>query len=139
MPPQGPIRWHHLSEVDTDREAYVLWTRTGGEVVADLSTHLDPSMDWAAIEPHRGHYRFVDTTGIPVRAAGTILVPADHVVSFDWLSDLNASGSVDVSDLLIMLEQWGDCDNLPATCHSDLNGDGLVEVDDLLQLLDEWS
>lgn len=48
--------------------------------------------------------------------------------------DFNGDGLVNVSDLLIMLSEWGDC----ATCQADLNGDGTVDVLDLLQLLHAW-
>ncbi|MEE2906419.1 MAG: hypothetical protein VX527_01160 [Planctomycetota bacterium] len=139
MPSQGPVRWHHLSEPEGDREVYVLWTRTGTEVVVDLSEHLDEDTNWVAVEPHRGHYRFVETSAIPVRQAATMLVPSDHIEQFDWLSDLDENGLVDVSDLLAMLESWSDCPDLPESCHADLNGDGSVNVDDLLRLLEDWN
>ncbi len=50
------------------------------------------------------------------------------------LGDLNGDGVVDVSDLLILLGEWGPCDDCPA----DLNGDGVVDVSDLLILLGNW-
>jgi hypothetical protein len=138
MPPQGIVRWHYLVEPDGDREAYVLWTRTGDEVVVDLSAFLDSSIDWIAVEPHRGHYRFIDSTDVPVRAAGTILLPSEDLEQFPWLPDLDENGTIDITDLLAILESWGDCPVLPETCHADLNGDGIVAIDDLLQLLDNW-
>jgi glucose/arabinose dehydrogenase len=48
--------------------------------------------------------------------------------------DLNGDGSVDVLDLLQLLDAWGACPG----CSEDLNGDGVVDVLDLLQLLDAW-
>ncbi len=48
--------------------------------------------------------------------------------------DLNGNGEVDVSDLLILLSDWGSC----AGCPADLNGDGVVDVSDLLILLGAW-
>lgn len=51
--------------------------------------------------------------------------------------DLNLDGVVDVSDLLILLNVWGLCDD-PNNCPSDLNGDGSVDVSDLLILLGSW-
>jgi hypothetical protein len=48
--------------------------------------------------------------------------------------DLNNDGLVDVSDLLILLGEWGACPD----CASDLNGDGVVDVSDLLALLGLW-
>ena len=49
------------------------------------------------------------------------------------LGDLDSDCIVGVSDLLILLAEWGQCDS-PA----DLNGDGIVGVKDLLILLGNW-
>ena len=51
--------------------------------------------------------------------------------------DVNGDGVVNVSDLLIMISQWGQC---PASgsCDSDVNGDGYVSVTDLLIAIANW-
>jgi hypothetical protein len=49
-------------------------------------------------------------------------------------ADLTGDGSVDVSDLLVLLGAWGACSG----CASDLNGDGFVDVSDLLMLFAAW-
>ncbi len=49
--------------------------------------------------------------------------------------DLNSDGVVDVSDLLILLGDWGACSG---ACPGDLNDDGVVDVSDLLILLGNW-
>ncbi len=51
------------------------------------------------------------------------------------VGDINNSGSVDVFDLLLLLEGWGSC---PAPCLPDLNNSGAVDVFDLLLLLENW-
>ncbi len=51
--------------------------------------------------------------------------------------DLNGDGVVNVLDLLILLENWGQCDNT-RDCPADLNDDGIVNVMDLLILLENW-
>lgn len=61
-------------------------------------------------------------------AAATLLGPIQPK-----LGDLDNSGGVDVSDLLILLASWG----LTHTS-ADLNGDGTVDVSDLLILLSNW-
>ncbi len=52
-------------------------------------------------------------------------------------SDLNCDGTVDVSDLLILLAAWGSCDDA-SNCPADLDGNGVVDVSDLLILLANW-
>jgi hypothetical protein len=51
--------------------------------------------------------------------------------------DINGDGVVDVLDLLILLDEWGPCEN-PGDCPADLNCNGIVEVLDLLILVDNW-
>ncbi len=52
-------------------------------------------------------------------------------------ADLNGDGVVDVSDLLILLSNWGPCPR-GDTCLGDINKDGVVNVSDLLILLGNW-
>ncbi len=61
---------------------------------------------------------------LPVECGGENPCPAD----------LTRSGTVDVFDLLQLLNAWGACTD----CPEDLNSDGAVDVFDLLQLLDSW-
>lgn len=48
-------------------------------------------------------------------------------------ADLTGDGSVTVSDLLIVLSNWGSLDG-----PGDLTGDGIVDLDDLLEVLAAW-
>jgi hypothetical protein len=52
-------------------------------------------------------------------------------------ADLNCDGAVNVADLLILFDSWGDCAD-PEDCPADLNSDGVVNVADLLILFDNW-
>lgn len=52
-------------------------------------------------------------------------------------ADLNCDGVVDVSDLLMLLGNWGNCPR-SGDCVGDINGDGIVDVSDLLLLLGSW-
>ena len=49
--------------------------------------------------------------------------------------DINEDGTVGVNDLLILLADWGKCDD----CAADLDGNGVVDVNDLLMLLANWT
>ena len=48
--------------------------------------------------------------------------------------DLDADGSIGVSDLLSLLADWGPCEG----CPGDFDGDGTVGLSDLLALLANW-
>ena len=48
--------------------------------------------------------------------------------------DIDGDGVVSVSDLLLLLADWGDC----SCCPSDVNGDGLVDISDLLAIIAAW-
>lgn len=52
-------------------------------------------------------------------------------------ADLDGDGSVGVKDLLILLGDWGPCDDC-TDCPADLDGDCTVGVKDLLILLGNW-
>jgi hypothetical protein len=47
--------------------------------------------------------------------------------------DADDSGVVDVGDLLIVIDQWGQTDSL-----ADINQDGIVDVSDLLMIVGNW-
>jgi hypothetical protein len=49
--------------------------------------------------------------------------------------DVNGDGLVNVSDLLAVIDAWGECG---FSCPEDLNGDGLVDVVDLLAVIGAW-
>lgn len=51
-------------------------------------------------------------------------------------ADVNASGAVNVADLLSVISTWGACTGLP--CGGDVNMDGQVNVADLLAVISNW-
>ena len=51
--------------------------------------------------------------------------------------DVNGDGVVNISDLLIMISQWGQCPD-PSNCTADVNGDGYVNITDLLIAIGNW-
>lgn len=54
------------------------------------------------------------------------------------LADFNTDGSVNSTDLGILLGSWGPCPAPPAQCAADLNRDGAVTGADLALLLGGW-
>ena len=48
----------------------------------------------------------------------------------------DGNGVIDVSDLLVLLANWGPCPT--GSCAADLNDDGSIDVSDLLMLLGNW-
>ncbi len=62
----------------------------------------------------------------------------EFTVEVDELpGDLNHDGQVGITDLLILLSQWGPCPP-KGQCPADLNDDGSVGILDLLILLANW-
>ena len=51
-------------------------------------------------------------------------------------TDLTGNGTVEVDDLLGIINSWGNC---AAPCPADINGNGVVDVDDLLAVLNDWT
>ncbi len=52
----------------------------------------------------------------------------------DCPTDIDGSGTTDVSDLLAMIGDWGACSG----CATDINDDGVVNVSDLLEAIGAW-
>ena len=48
-------------------------------------------------------------------------------------ADINGDNNVNVSDLLVVIDQWGQSDS-----HADITGDGVVDVSDLLEVVGNW-
>jgi hypothetical protein len=49
-------------------------------------------------------------------------------------ADLNGDSTVDVLDLLVVIQEWGDCTG----CSADIDGNGTVDVIDLLEVIAAW-
>ncbi|MCH2154245.1 MAG: dockerin type I domain-containing protein, partial [Phycisphaerales bacterium] len=56
-----------------------------------------------------------------------------------WPGDVNYDFKVDITDLLAIIERWGDqCDG-EEDCTADQDGDGTIGIGDLLIVLENWS
>ena len=53
-------------------------------------------------------------------------------------ADTNLDLTVNVADLLGIINSWGACPALPAACPADITQDGMVNVADLLQAISAW-
>ena len=53
--------------------------------------------------------------------------------------DVDLNGVVDVDDLLMLINAWGQCPAPPEACPADLDGNLVVDVDDLLMVVNKWS
>lgn len=73
---------------------------------------------------------YLDDEGQLFYAAGDFFISA-------IIGDLDNDGSVGTSDLLLLLSDWGPCDDCEA-CPSDLDHDCQVGLSDLLALLANW-
>jgi hypothetical protein len=63
-------------------------------------------------------------------------------ISIECPADVDASGAVDVDDLLAIISAWGRCPAPPATCPANVINSGTsagrVDVDDLLAVISAW-
>ena len=51
------------------------------------------------------------------------------------LGDVNCDGVVNVTDVLAIVSEWGDC---ALVCNEDIVPDGTINVSDLLQVIGNW-
>ena len=66
---------------------------------------------------------------------GTVYVIAGTVAP--PIGDLDGDGHVGITDFLLLLAEWGPCDDCGA-CAADLDGDCVVGITDFLMLLANW-
>ena len=57
--------------------------------------------------------------------------------SFLCMGDIDANGTVSVSDILRLIADFGQCNGIDS-CFSDLNEDEQVNISDLLILISNW-
>ncbi len=74
-------------------------------------------------------------------AVGQSILPialVDLSLTTSCAGDVVASGVVDVTDLLLVIGNWGACPPEPECCAGNTNADAVVNVTDLLQVIGDW-
>ncbi|HRQ76454.1 MAG TPA: vanadium-dependent haloperoxidase [Phycisphaerales bacterium] len=111
------------------------------DLTLQWGTYFDASDQSARSRIYGGIHPYVDD--FPARRMGHQLGAIVFAKALEYFNDgtvfcphdINASGAVDVQDLLMLLGSWGAC---PGLCPADLNKDAVVDVLDLLMLLGSW-
>ena len=102
--------------------------------------------DWAALQ-----YKPVDE-GVPLAGGLPANPPIELTIAEiemlykslpgpPCLADVTGDQTVNVDDLLAVINGWGECDRPPVNCAADiapLPVDGIVNVDDLLKVINGW-
>jgi hypothetical protein len=86
---------------------------------------------------HFGHSDTNTTSSTDPNDAALLFTLFDNI-HLSRLADVNGDGTVDVDDLLDVINSWGPCPSPPSTCDADVTDDGTVDVDDLLMLINDW-
>ena len=105
------------------------WFDGGGIWTSHTMTSGDSTLVGVAGQPAIG-WSTGDVSGETWTLLGGILVEGDASQP-NCAGDYNDTGTVDVEDLLILLDGWG-------TETGDLNDDGLTDIEDLLILIGNW-
>lgn len=128
-----------MGEVWGEEIVAAMWSGTA-ESWEDLSLALPPNV-WEYIGA-RGIWSD-DTTIYVVGLAKRIGVPGTQALL--WTrpikalcpADITGDGTVNVSDLLAVINAWGPCPK-GGVCPADITGDGTVNVSDLLAVINAW-
>ena len=81
--------------------------------------------------------------GVQVLRRGSQLLVVADSTELERLADIDGNSSVNVSDLLAVINAWGPCGN-PNNCPADIAppgppvGDDSVNVSDLLAVINAW-
>jgi len=79
------------------------------------------------------------TVGAPDQNTPTLINAGRQYIYYGSSEcDLDCNRLVNVSDLLRLINAWGECPS-DGSCWADFGGDGMVAVNDLLHLITNWS
>jgi len=117
---------------NTPDQIYGDWTDNGGNTIEDVCTTIGA----CCVDFSDGCYNVSELTCLA--GSGTWLGPKTVCDDGECKSpiceaDIDGNGSVDVGDLLAVIDAWGQVHS-PA----DVNQDGIVDVSDLLMVVGNW-
>ncbi|MCH8259857.1 MAG: hypothetical protein IIC46_06595 [Planctomycetes bacterium] len=101
-------------------------------VMTDLNELVPPEFEIDSANAINNTGQITGTAIVPTGIAAVLLTPIEPPPG-----DLDGDCAVGVSDLLMLLANWGPCKNCD-DCRADLDGDCSVGVKDLLILLGNW-
>jgi hypothetical protein len=89
----------------------------------------------------------LDGGGAPGLSGGAFAIvggfwPASITTAPECFADITGNSTVDVDDLLAVINAWGTCPTPPELCPADISppgfGNGVVDIDDLLIIINAW-
>ena len=136
--------WCQTEFADVGEVIFSALDESGGVLTSQSTGALNtPNLAWHPFEvsiqvPGNAATWRVELRGTRVTGTFVNVFYDSMLLSFGVVGDLNFDGSVDGSDLGLLLASWGACPG-GAVCLADLNGDGTVDGSDLGLLLAAWS
>jgi hypothetical protein len=122
--------------------------------VWDLEEHLlgDDSIVWSSTRDGiigTGRLFITDDLSVGVHRITVVATDGEGQVGVDKViveimprdvfdADIDNDGSVNVLDLVAIINNWGPCDGGPSQCPADVTGNGQVNVEDLIEVLFAW-
>ena len=100
-------------------------------ITASPGTTPDPT--WITTYDAKGH---VIRLGPPEEASKQVFTFLLMGAAQSCPADINHDATVDIDDLMLMVNSWGDCQS--DYCNHDVNQDGAADIHDLLIVIGDW-
>ncbi|MDP7005342.1 MAG: hypothetical protein QF718_03935 [Phycisphaerales bacterium] len=98
-------------------------------------SNIPPADGNITLRPYQSGYG--DIENVATKSPNLLVDPCSFVQS-PCPTDVTNDGTVDVSDLLLLFDWWGDCGDGTYRPPADSTGDCCVDVNDLLDVIDSW-